>query len=444
MKKKFTYIAAIFMAALLAVTSLLPAGAVNNEINFETKTDTLYLLNLDTDTVVYKKAESERRYPASTTKIMTYIVVYEQVQNLETTMVPIKQNVLDELLGTGSSIAGLEDYVGKELSVLDLLYCMMVSSGNDAALVLADYLSEGNVDNFVKLMNNKAKELGCKDTNFTNPHGLHDENQYTTAVDLAKITKCAVTLKYFTEICDTVTYYLDGEDENPLVTTNRVINPNYEDYYYEYAKGIKTGTTDEAGHCLVSSALKDGETYICVALKAPCYDADGNELEENYAMIDTKNLYEWAFENIDMKTIVGAQTNVCDIKINYASGRDKIMLVPEYSYSTMLPKDLDESEIKINTYCPDSIDTPVQKGDIVGTATITYKGEELTKMNIVASETVERSDFIYAMTIARNIVTSSVFLIAISVILLLFIAYMIMISRYNKKQKTKINNQREM
>lgn len=444
MKKKFTAITAVIMCIWMLTMSVLPAAAVNNEINFTPKTDTLYLLNLDTDTVVYSQAENEKRYPASTAKIMTYIIAYEQTENLESTKVKIKQDVLDQLLGTGSSIAGLEEYVDKELSVLQLLYCMMVSSGNDAALVLADYFSDGNVDKFVEQMNSKAKALGCENTNFTNPHGLHDEKQYTTAEDLAKITKHALTLRYFTEICNTVQYYLDGDAETPLVTTNMLIDEQNEEYYYEYAKGIKTGTTDEAGFCLVSSAIKDGTTYLCVALHAPCYDEDGNDMDKNYAIADTKQLYEWAFKNIQMKTIVGAQTHVCDIKINYASGREKVMLVPEYSYAAMLPVDLSEDEIEIKTSCPEEIDTPIKKGEIIGTATVSYKGEELTRLNLVASETIERSDWVYAMTIVKNILTSPIFIGAAVLIAILFIVYMVVVSRLTKKKSANIKQQRKM
>ena len=193
MKKMLSVISALIMVVVIISMSVMPVGAVKNSIDFKTKTDILYLVNLDTDTVVYSKNSDKKCYPASTTKIMTYIVVTEQVKSLEDTKVKIKQDVLDQLWGTGSSLSGLENYVDEELSVYQLLHCMMVSSGNDATLVLADYLGKGDVDAFVKLMNDKAKELGCKNTKFANPHGLHDDKQYTTAEDMFKITQYAMT-----------------------------------------------------------------------------------------------------------------------------------------------------------------------------------------------------------------------------------------------------------
>ena len=437
MKKMLSVISALIMVVVIISMSVMPVGAVKNSIDFKTKTDILYLVNLDTDTVVYSKNSDKKCYPASTTKIMTYIVVTEQVKSLEDTKVKIKQDVLDQLWGTGSSLSGLENYVDEELSVYQLLHCMMVSSGNDAALVLADYLGKGDVDAFVKLMNDKAKELGCKNTKFANPHGLHDDKQYTTAEDMFKITQYAMTTPYFTEISSTVEYYIDGNDEEPLTTTNLMLNPEYEDYYYEYAKGIKTGTTDEAGKCLISTALKDNVSYMCIAMKAPCYDKDGNELETNYAIQESKKLYEWAYKNVTMRTVIGKDDKVASIKVNYCETADVVNLIPEYSYATMLSKDIKDSDIKITAQCQEVIDAPVAKGTILGTATVSYKGEQLTKVNLLAAEDIEKSDFLYFKAVAMNIITSKMFTITIGVIVGLFILYVVFVNVIAVKRKKK-------
>lgn len=435
MKKKLSVISALIMVIVILAISVVPVGAVKNSIDFKTKTDILYLVNMDTDTVVYSQNADKKCYPASTTKIMTYIVVTEKVKNLENTKVLIKQDILDQLLGTGSSLSGLENYVDEELSVYQLLNCMMVSSGNDAALVLADYLGEGDVSAFVKLMNQKAKELGCKNTNFVNPHGLHDKKQYTTAEDLLKITQYAMTTPYFTDVTNTVEYYIDGDSEEPLTTTNLMLDSDYEDYYYEYAKGIKTGTTDEAGRCLVSTALKDNVSYMCIAMNAPCYDKDGNELETNYAMLESKKLYEWAYKNVTMRTVLGKDDNVASIKVKYSENTDVVNLVPEYSYATMLTKDIKDSDIKITAQCQEEIDAPVTKGTILGTATVSYKGEQLTKVNLIAAENVEKSEFLYFKAVALNILTSKMFIIAISVIVGLFVLYVVLVNVFAVKRK---------
>lgn len=441
--KKLTYMTSFLLAIALLFVSLPSAAAANYDPGFETKSDSIFLVNLDTDTPVYQKNEQEKRYPASVTKIMTYIVVVEQVKDLENTKVKIQQDVLDRLSGTGSSLSGLEDHVDEQLSVLDLLYCMMVSSGNDAALVLADYVGNGSVESFVELMNAKVKELGCKNTNFINPHGLHDPNQYTTAYDMYKISQYAISLPHFMEICNTTTYYIDPDDE-PLVTSNHLIDPNRGgEYYYEYAKGIKTGTTDEAGFCLISTAVKDGVAYLCVALHAPCYDDEGN-YTDNGAMLDSKQLYEWAFGNLALKKVVGEQTPVCETKVNYAFNKDSLLLVPEYSFSTMVPVGEDKETVEIVPNIPDSVDTPVTKGQKIGTADIKYGGQKIASVNLVASESVDRSEFVYGTTVIKNVITSPWFIGAAVLVLVLFIIYLIAVSMMGKKKKGNVKKFRDM
>ncbi len=437
MKKRISTVVALLMSIIIIMFSAIPVGAVKNKIDFNTETEILYLVNLDTDTAVYSKNADKKCYPASTVKIMTYIIVTEQVENLEGTKVEIKEEVLDQLAGTGSSLSGLEDYIGEQLSVFQLLHCMMVSSGNDAALVLADYLGKGDIDAFVKLMNAKAKELGCKNTKYTNPHGLHDKNQYTTAEDMLKITRYALTTPYFTDVTDTAEYYISGDDEDPLENTNKMIIADEKDYYYEYAHGIKTGTTDEAGRCLISTALKDDVSYMCIAFNAPCYDEDGYELETNYAILESKKLYEWAYKNVTMRTVLGVSDKVATIDINYGEGADKVALVPEYAYSTMLANNIKDEDIVITAKCQEVIDAPVTKGTILGTATVTYNGEELTKVNLVADETVEKSEWLYFLATAENVVTSTTFLIIVGVIAVLFIIYTAIVIVLSVKNKRK-------
>ena len=450
MRKKLS-IGVSFILTLIIVASvfMVNAGAagVNFDPGFELNSDYLYLINLDTDTPIYQKNSEEKCYPASTTKIMTYIVVTEQIEDLEKSMVTIKQDVIDQLDGTDSSVAGLEEYVDQKMSVLELLHCMMIPSGNDAALILADYVCDGDVDAFVELMNQKAVELGCKNTHFMNPHGLHDENHYTTAYDMYKITEYAITTPYFTDITNKSIYYLslDEEEENPIVTTNSMINENAEgDYYYEYTKGIKTGTTDEAGYCLVSTAMKDGIAYLCVAMHAPCYDENG-DYRDNGAMIDSKALYEWAFEKMELQQVVAENDPVTEIKINYAMDKDTLLLVPEYAYSTMLPVEMSKNDLSIKCDVPEVVDTPITKGTLIGTATVYYKDQELTKVNLVASETVEKSEILYAMTVIKNVVTSPIFIVTAALVLILFVAYLIFVARLNKKKgKEKVNKPREL
>ena len=323
------------MLCIIICSAFTTAGAASYPNDVKTESDSILLVNMDSGQTVYEKDADSKRYPASTTKIMTYIIAVENIADLDNTKIPIKQSVLDVLKNTGSSLANVENHVGKSMTAIDLLYSMMVPSGNDAAMVLADYIGEGNVDNFVKLMNEKAKELGCENTHFANPDGLHDPDHYTTARDLYKITTYALTLPRFEEITNTCTYTCDGDD-TALVTTNYLIDANRGgEYYYMYAKGIKTGTTNEAGRCLVTTASADGYSYMAILLHAPYEEG----VTEDYAtMTDAADLFRWALTSLEMNTVATSSKPLCEVKVNLAWGKNSTLLYPETDLSAIVRK----------------------------------------------------------------------------------------------------------
>ena len=428
----------IFLCAVVLLTALLSGGipvqAAEFKIDFETHCTALYLENIDTDTVVYQKNQDERRYPASTTKIMTYIIVAEKVEDLKNTMVTVKSSIIHMLDGTGSSMAGLK--AGEKLSVYQLLNCLMIPSGNDAALVLADYIGDGDINQFVTLMNQKAKALGCTHTHFANPHGLNDPDHYTTVSDMAKIAKYAMTLPEFMDISDTATSDVIGEDRY-LVTTNSMIDPvRGGDLYYSYAKGIKTGSTgNDSGYCLVSTAAHGGYTYLCVAYGAP-YEDDKGELYENGAILDSIHLYEWAFDNLSIKTVVDKNDLVKEIKLNFAWNKDTIQLSPASTYSTILPDDIDLASIDRVYYLPESVEAPLKEGDVIGTLLLSYANQPLTTIQLVASESVDRSELLFALHAIRQVVSSQWFIIAVIVVAVLALVYAVILLIYRRKKRT--------
>lgn len=449
MKKKFL---SLFTALIILCTVFLPntANAADFTINFKTNSEAIELVNLDTGTAVYEKNQNEKREPASVTKIMTYIITAEHIKDLQGTKITVSKKILDELSGTGSSMAGIQ--VGDVATVYQLLNCMMVPSGNDAALTLADYVGGGDVNKFVDMMNAKAKALGCTNTHFTNPHGLHDPNHYTTAADLVKIARYAMTLPYFMDICSQVGYaYIPSGGPNKgketdLSTTNRMIISSDTKYYYRYAKGIKTGHTDESGYCLVSTASADGYSYLCIALGSPSVDKNGKEIDTHGEMLDSAALYRWALTSLELKKIVGADDTLGEIGLNYAWNKDKLRLQAEKSYSAILPKGVSASSVIITKKLPKSIDAPVKKGQVVGTATLSYANEQLATINLVAAESVERSELLHTTDIIKAIVTSIWFIIIVILIILLVIVYIILAIIYNRKRKNlrKVKKYRRM
>ena len=434
MKKIFTLM--ISAAVVLSSFFALSVQAAEFQTGFQTESKSIYLENLDTGIVVYTKEPDARRYPASTTKIMTYIITVENVKNLKNTFVTIKEKTLKLLEGTGSSVAGLE--ADEKLSVYQLLNCLMIPSGNDAALVLADYIGGGSIQKFVGMMNEKAEELGCTGTHFSNPHGLNDPNHYTTVSDMAKITKYALKMPEFEEISNTSYSECLGEDRY-LITTNYMIDENRGgSYYYPYAKGIKTGSTgNDSGYCLVSTAEKNSFTYLCIAYGAKYEDEETGEYYENGAMTDSKKLYEWAFDDLEMKTVIDKNELVKEIGLKFAWNRDSIQLSPKESYSTILPTDVKMSSIDRVYDIPESIDAPVKAGDKVGTVTLSYADQELGTVDLVVSETVERSELLIAMDAVKKIVTSLWFMIAVGVVILFFLGYIVLAVVYNHKKRNR-------
>lgn len=430
-------------SALITVICIFtsPALAANFNIDFTPLCDAIYLINLDTDTVAYEKNIDKKMYPASLTKIMTYIVTAEHVQDFDGTTVTIRKELIDKLLGTGSSIANLK--ADDTVTINQLLHCLMIKSGNDAALVLEDYVGNGEPDKFISMMNDKAAELGCKNTHFMNSHGLHDDNHYTTARDLAIMTKYAMTLPNFMDICSCPTSYIMGEDKYPLVTTNSMIDQSRGGkYYYQYARGIKTGHTDEAGYCLVSSAVYNGYSYLCVALGAPIKDSSGHKISDNYAMLDSKALYKWALSNLELKPILKKKDPMAEIKVNLTTNKDSILLYPAENYSALLPKSVTASSIDIKIEKPDSIDAPIKSGQKIGTAILSYANKELSHVDLVAAQDVDRNIILFIIQYITNIVTSIWFKITLGIVVALIAIYLILYVHSNKKshrKRTKIN-----
>ncbi len=428
--KRFLRVLSITCVLFIVLTSVFSASAITYSYDKEIESETVLLINMDTGIPVLEKNANKVRYPASLTKIMTYIIVSENVEDFYNTKVKIRQEVLNPLLGTGSSMSGLDYKVGEEVSVIDLVHCLMVTSGNDAALVLADYVSGGDIDKFVDMMNDKAQELGCENTHFVNPHGLHDDDHYSTAYDLYKITSYALSLPLFSDISNTATYYCEG-DTYPLVTTNFMIDINRGgDYYYTYARGIKTGTTDEAGRCLITTAIADGYAYMCICMGAPYEGSD-----HNGAMTDAKQLLRWALLDLELSRMLTTDTPVCEAKVNYTSSDDTVLLYPARTVNTILPKDHLPEDVTVEPNIPESVDAPIEKGTIIGTATVYYKGEAVQSVDLIATEDVERSDLAYAMHIFKVILSSWQFWLAFFVAIILVIVYIALISNVRSSQK---------
>ncbi|MDR1754617.1 MAG: D-alanyl-D-alanine carboxypeptidase [Eubacterium sp.] len=370
----------------------------------------VFMINTATDMVVYQKKHTEKFFPASTTKIMTALITIENIPNLDE-FVDIPALVMDEFSSSdlnkyGPSHADIRP--GQtNVTYRDCLYALMIVSACEAANILAYNVGGGDMSKFVDMMNEKALELGCKNTNFGNPHGLHQEDNYSTPYDMYLITKYVYeNYPEFMDICSAYEYDMPPNSNNPggytIFTTNLLLNPT-SDYYYEYAKGVKTGSIDlyydlisgEAaeGHAsLVSIAERNGYTYILVTMGAPYYDTDGTETKGNYHFKDHLALYNWAFDYFEYKTVLTKNDIVATMPVLQGENSDTIQLKPMDDYFTLLPKEVNESAIqrRINTD-KEAINAPVEKGEILGSVELRLADETLVTVQLVAADSVQKS-----------------------------------------------------
>ena len=275
MKKQRLISLLILLALLLSMGSVcvLAEDDTQEDVSdgpFEVDAKAAILIDMNTGRTVYEKNIDERIYPASLTKIMTCLLALEN-GNLSD-IVTIDEGAFAGLDGN-SSTAGLQ--VGEQLTFNDLLYCLMISSGNEAANAVAEHIA-GSIPDFVRMMNERAYELGCTGTHFTNPNGLFDEDHYTTARDLANITRTAMKNKTFSRIVAAKEWNAD----RPGSTYRHFVNKNKTVRQFDGGNGVKIGYTKASGRTLAASATRDGKNVICVVMSAPNWFQDAYRLME--------------------------------------------------------------------------------------------------------------------------------------------------------------------
>ena len=389
------------------------------------------LIDAGSGTILAQKNADKKMYPASLTKIMTAILALELGEL--TDVITVDDDTPFEI--DGSHIA-LEP--GEILTLKDLLHALMLPSANDAASVIAKHYG-GSLENFVKIMNQKAKELGAYSTNFTNPHGLHDTNHYSTAADLALITKYAMENDAFRKIVSTTKYEIqttNKKDEPRYFTSlNKLLyNTSYNQIYvdgvyispyYEYANGAKTGYTPEAGNCLVATAKKDGTELIAVTMK-------GISLEMYQ---DSHNLFNYGFEEYESTTLVGKNTFIKNIRITNGDSKE-ISVITESDLTALIQKNSFD-DIKSNVYIND-ITLPIEKNNVVGKIEYTLDDEVIGTVNLICPISVKSSVIESRSSLFVKMVEFIGFLILFAVFAVLLLkVYNDLRIRLNKKKRRK-------
>lgn len=461
MKKLFIFI----LSLILIIPSLSVVGFAQEEPAVKTangyydidspdyESEICLLVNADTDTVIYSKNADMVTAPASLTKVVTALVVLSKGDSFDTQIL-CTQEAVDSLLGTGSSIAGLlaDEIVSLEM----LLYCLFLPSANDAAAVLADHYGNGDPQSFVDEMNEYCKNLGCKNTFFANAHGLDDETvegyngttqNQTTASDMYLIAKEAlksdVIKKISSKYGKTMPPTNKHAEERYLYNTNALLN-SYDPHYYEGAVGLKTGTTDKAGSCLVSSATKDGYTYISIAMKGD-FDFFESGKPRNTAFATCRYMLQWAFSNIEMKVLADENYNVGEVAVKYGRGNDYVGVVPKEDITAIVHEDIsiDNMTVEYAADFPKEVKAPVKQGDEIGKATLMYNGVVITELTLVAQQDVKKNHLWAMFNWLVKLLSSKLFVTFLIIAVVLVIVYLLG-TKNNRRRKKRRKNRVEV
>lgn len=343
----------------------------------EVESPSVILMEMSTGTVLYEKNCDEQNYPASITKIMTTLLALENSEMDE--IVTFSNGAIDNTEGSGIS----RDYE-EQMTMEQCLYAVMLSSANECAYAVAEHVG-GTVDHFVEMMNEKAAELGCTNTHFANPHGLFDENHYTSAHDMALIAKAAYENETFRIITGTARYTIPPtnkhDEETNLQNHNEMLYPfKTLNYRYEYCTGGKTGYIEASRSTLVTYAEKDGMNLVCVVMHT----------ESPNQWVDSINLFDYGFDNFQVFNIADNETryNTSEAVEVGALNNNKAFVDIDRDAKIVLPKTTEFLDAT-SQIVYDGIDE-----NVVGSITYTYAGREVGRADIIKTG-VEIDGFVF-------------------------------------------------
>lgn len=364
----------------------------------------VYMVNLETGETVASKNPDKKLYPASTTKIMTCLVALENVKDMNA-KVECPYECFDEFYGDDpnfydaatAGIAPLQD----NLTYKDCLYALLIASGCEAGNIIAYNVGEGDREKFVNMMNETAKKIGCTGTNFTNPHGLFEEDNVTTAHDLYLITRYAMdNYPEFVKICGTYEYEMPANEAYPegytVVQSNALLRSDSEFYRNEVKFGKtgsiysyylkKDGEWDLSNeilgfNSLVSYAKKGGTSYLLVTMQSPYSNEDG---DRGMHYMDHNKLYDMAFGEYEYAELIEKGKAVAEIDV-YKGETDAVELVAAEDYSALIPKSFELSSIGRKISAPEQLAAPVKKGQLAGYMELTSDGKTFAVIELTAA-----------------------------------------------------------
>ena len=401
----------IMMIIMLVIVVLTYNTKVYADDELSVNAKAALIVEINTGKIIYEKDIYEQNYPASVTKILTAILTLE---NCELDDVATVSQTAISHIPTGYVVAPLLE--GEKIKVEDLLYALMLKSSNDSAYVLAEYVG-GSVEGFSEMMNKKAKDIGCKNSHFVNPNGIHNDNHYTTAYDMYLIAKYAMKNEKFVKIVSTYQYTLPAtnkyrKNDRIMKNTNNFVNPKNV-YYNEIVKGIKTGTTKQAGNYLITDSSDNGLEFITVVLGAQTANSKFSE---------TKEMISFAYDNYKLTELHKKGDIIQNIEVKKATKKTKdLNLVISDDITAMANKKIKVDEIEPEIVLNENIKAPIEQGKELGIIKYNVDGLEY-EAKLLAETEVELKTYYVEVAIGTGIV-----------IIVLGIALMIRKKKKNKK-----------
>ncbi|WMJ82624.1 D-alanyl-D-alanine carboxypeptidase family protein [Oscillospiraceae bacterium LTW-04] len=439
--KKFSAFCITLLLCLATLCTQISAASYNP--SFDPAAQAVYLINLDSEMIIYEKDADKKIEPSSLAQLMTVVLTLENVKNPTEETVTMKGYIQDEMnrqyikLG-GIRLAGL--YKNEEISVEKLLYAVMLRDANEAAMMLADYIGDGSVPYFVELMNKRATELGMTNTHFTSPYGLPDPESFTTARDIALLGRHAMTLPGFSELISVTAY--DGGPTNinehlNWSSTNRLLVSS-SPYYNRFVSGIKSGYHHTLGSYAVSLAKRDGYSYLLVALASTGVDESGKDNSMFSVFQESNRLYGWAFNTFRVKTLLEKGKNFGEVPLKLSWGKDFLRIMSADNYTALIPDAIESSSIQYTLDLPPYVNAPIKKGDLIGQVRLILADEQIGVVGVVAAEDADVSRALLLLETLLGVTRTFWFkfiVILLIVLILIYIALMIIRNRNRRRYR---------
>ncbi len=402
-------------------------GFAGDEVADKLYSNVYYLASLDEDAVFFEKNASSKVPIAGFIKLIAAATAIEKWSNLGEKITVTSKNLSLVKYDYGIRTAGYKQ--GEKVSKKELINCLIIYSANDAASIIA-YEVSGSLEAFIGEMQALMTKLGCNDTVIKNIHGFDEDGQYTTAKDLCKFIKHAISYPVFLDAFSSTSYTIaayDDRDEKTVTSGNKMMSSSISDYYHKSVTGGKYTMTDKAGECVAAISNMDGYSYIAIVMGGKLMNVDSDSSKENTCFTDTQRMLNWVYENIRYRVVVSPEQSITVIDVDAGKGTDTLRLVPEKETSALVPSNVNSASVSfeiVEGSVPKKVTAPIKAGDIMGQAKVYYAGEEITTVNLVASQDIERSTIGFIMGKISNVVGSKLFLVLSLLILIACIAHL--------------------